>query len=146
MFPQAGSVVFDLDGRAAAPPRGGFDLVLCAHVLEHVSFPVPFLRRLRAFLRPRGLLYLEVPGPGRRPPGACVFDYMGTSMHEHVSFFSGRAVLRLLQRCGLEPVWTVTAREATQVFARRASSASRALPPPVRGPGGLDSLADPQAD
>jgi SAM-dependent methyltransferase len=148
-FPGGDIVVYDLaDGLAPPPPRS-FDLVLCAHVLEHVSFPVPFVRELIRYLKPGGLVYLEVPGPGRQPPGASVFDYMGPAMHEHVSFFSGRALLALLQRCGLEPLWSLAVKEVTQVFARVAPGPPAAgpdewfrpdsLPAPVRGAGGSDS-------
>jgi SAM-dependent methyltransferase len=142
-FPRGDIVVFDLADGAAAPPRGGFDLVVCAHVLEHVSFPLPFLQEVMSFMKPGGLLYLEVPGPGQRPPGAAVFDYMGPLMHEHVSFFSGRAVLRLVQRCGLQPCRTLAVKEVTKVFARRAPKGGRprpgTIPPPVRGARGTDT-------
>lgn len=38
-----------------------FDLVTCFHVLEHLSTPIPALRRMAEWLRPGGRLYLEVP-------------------------------------------------------------------------------------
>jgi SAM-dependent methyltransferase len=134
--------VFDLDVGSAEPPHGVFDLVVCAHVLEHVSFPLPFLAGLLPLMRPQGLLYLEVPGPGQRPPGTDVFDYMGPALHEHVSFFTGRAVLRLLRRLGLEPVQFLAVKEVTRVFAQPARVGRRPgpLPPPVRGVRGSDSL------
>jgi len=140
-------LVYDLGN--PAPPKGVFDLVVCAHVLEHVAFPVSFINEVKMFMKPQGLLYLEVPGPGRRPPATSVFDYMGSVMHEHVSFFSGRAVLRLLHRCGLEPVWNINSWQVTRFFARRAEFPVRlmlnewfrpdSLPLPVRGPKGTDA-------
>jgi len=144
-FPHGDVVVFDLADGAAVPPRESFDLVVCAHVLEHASFPLPFMAEVMAYMKPGGLLYLEVPGPGRRPPGTPVFEYMGPVMHEHVSFFSARAVFRLLRRCGLRPVWTFTAREVTKVFARALEDKLRpgCLPPPIRGARGTDSRGAP---
>jgi SAM-dependent methyltransferase len=148
-FPDGDIEVFDLADGGAVPPRGSFDLVVCAHVLEHVSFPVPLVRELMRFMRPGGLVYIEVPGPGQRPPGTSVFEYMGPLMHEHVSFFSGRAVVRLLHRCGLRPVQTFAVKEVTKVFARRAGLSVQPLleerfrpgrlPPPTRGPQGTDT-------
>jgi len=144
-FPGGDVRVYDLGG--PAPPPRAFDLVICAHVLEHVSFPVPFVDELKTFMAPGGLLYLEVPGPGQRPPGTPVFDYMGPVMHEHVSFYSGRAVRRLLHRCGLRPVWSLDVWQVTKVFAVPDDSPDR-LPleqwsgpelPPVRGPQGTDT-------
>jgi SAM-dependent methyltransferase len=68
-FPGGDIVIYDLADGAGVPPSGSFDLVVCAHVLEHVSFPCPFVRNLAGYLAGGGLVYLEVPGPGQQPPG-----------------------------------------------------------------------------
>ena len=38
-----------------------FDILICSHVLEHVSEPGEFLRQLCSFLAPNGVVYIEVP-------------------------------------------------------------------------------------
>ena len=40
---------------------GSFDLIRLSHVLEHMRDPVAALKRLRGWLRPGGVLYIEVP-------------------------------------------------------------------------------------
>ncbi len=45
-------------------PRGYWDVVVCHHVLEHVSAPAATLELLRSFLAPGGRLILTVPVEG----------------------------------------------------------------------------------
>lgn len=64
---------------------GGWKLLLCCQVLEHISFPALYLRRIHGLLADDGWLYVEVPNEQwRDAPG-------GEGMR--------RAVLRLLLRC-----------------------------------------------
>lgn len=48
-------------GSEAGIPAASFDLVTLNHVLEHVEEPVLLLRSIAAYLRPGGLLFVEVP-------------------------------------------------------------------------------------
>jgi 2-polyprenyl-3-methyl-5-hydroxy-6-metoxy-1,4-benzoquinol methylase len=48
-------------GDETAVPTAAFDLVTLNHVLEHVEDPISLLRATAAYLRPRGLLFVEVP-------------------------------------------------------------------------------------
>jgi SAM-dependent methyltransferase len=48
-------------GEEAGISTASFDLVTLNHVLEHVEEPVPLLRSIAAYLRPGGLLFVEVP-------------------------------------------------------------------------------------
>ncbi|WP_242919834.1 class I SAM-dependent methyltransferase [Pontibacter liquoris] len=43
------------------PADARFDILICSHVLEHVSDPALFLQKLRSRLAPNGVLYIEVP-------------------------------------------------------------------------------------
>jgi len=42
-------------------PLGRFDVIICSHVLEHLSHPDELLRRLRPALNPGGLLLVALP-------------------------------------------------------------------------------------
>lgn len=105
MFPQAEVAGYDLSVGSPLPTLSSFDLVISAHVLEHVSFPVPFVRELSRFLAPGGVVYAEVPYD---PVGALAETMLEghplNRMHEHISFFTPLAVARLMAASGLEPV------------------------------------------
>ena len=52
--------------RAPAWPKASFDVVCAFQTLEHVPEPVAFASELARYLRPGGILVIEVPNP-RRP-------------------------------------------------------------------------------
>jgi len=103
-FPQAQVRGYDISDGSPEPEAHGFDLVLCAHVLEHVSFPVPFVQGLSGLLGPGGLLYLEIPFEDPGLEANLIPGHPLNRMHEHVSFFSARSLERLVAFCGLVPV------------------------------------------
>ena len=53
----------DLEQPAALDqvPDGVYDAVICSHVLEHLSAPLAVVRQLAQKVKPRGVLYVEVP-------------------------------------------------------------------------------------
>lgn len=65
------------------PIQGHFDLIHCAHVLEHLSFPQETVRELLAHA---SQVYVEVPTRDSLPP----------VMHEHISLFRPRSIERAL--------------------------------------------------
>jgi len=110
--------------------RESYDLVVCSQVLEHVSFPLDFVRQMLAAMGPQTLLYLEVPHEQlvRQHPGSRDLAPLKRHWHEHVNFYNEVALQRLLERLGLELVdslrlpvelgWTRS--EILGVLARRA--------------------------
>jgi len=86
---------------AAGMSTGGYDLVVCAQVLEHLPWPLQAVRAMRAALGPDTLLYVEVPYEQ-------VMRASGDPLpkkhhwHEHINFFTPGALARLLERAGLE--------------------------------------------
>jgi len=103
-FPGAQALGYDISCGSAPPAPGSADLVLCAHVLEHVSFPVAFLRELIPFLAPGGRLYLEVPCEHLDLAATLLEGHPFNRMHEHVAQFSATALARLARACGLAPL------------------------------------------
>ena len=116
LFPEAEVHTWDLSSEMPLPPKGAFDLVLCAHVLEHVSFPLSCLEEIRSFLAPGGRLYLEVPYDPAGPLVATLLEgHPLNRMHEHLSFFSVQALLRLVTAAGLRPTRCAAVRASPHV-------------------------------
>lgn len=103
--------VLDISGRplvdgavAVAAPQGTYDVIVLAHVLEHVPEPGSLIDQVRAAMAARTRLYVEVP-----------FEVLmraaetdGTAWrrkrhwHEHINFFSPVGLRRLLEGHGLQ--------------------------------------------
>lgn len=77
--------------------RGGFDAVVARHVLEHVPEPVPFARALASACAPGGAVWIEVPDL----ESGLAKGLFSNFHHLHRSYFSGRALRRLLEFSGL---------------------------------------------
>jgi SAM-dependent methyltransferase len=99
--------------------RMSFDVIVAAHVLEHVPDPRALVGQLAAALTPTGLLYVEVPmelvggSPQLREPVT------------HINFFTEPSVFRVLSDAGLRVLrcWT----QATIHANGRAALAVRAI-------------------
>src|SRR3546814_14300058 len=91
----------------------GFDVVICADVLEHVRHPEALLDDIRGRLRPGGSVIASIPNFGHWYPRARValgrFDYdaRGILDRGHVRFFTKRTEER---RAGKEGVSTCRSR------------------------------------
>lgn len=95
--------------------EGRYDLVLIDNVLEHIAQPLPFLRHAARLLADDALLVVAVPpldwlrdALGRLAP---VRDHVSrpqinvfTEADEHVNMLGRRAMGRLAQAAGLEPL------------------------------------------
>ena len=80
--------------------RGAAKAVMGNNVLAHVNEPVDFLRGCAALIDESGLVVVEVPYLGE------MLDKLeyDTVYHEHISYFSITALLRLLSTAGLSVV------------------------------------------
>jgi SAM-dependent methyltransferase len=72
-------------------PRGPYDAVILAEVLEHLRNDATALRNLRGLLGPDGILILTVPFFDDRPEW-------------HIRIYSPRSIKRLLEACGFRVV------------------------------------------
>ena len=96
---------FDAEVRNISdPPDGLYDLIILSHVLEHVHEVGSFLRDLRGWFAPAGLLYVEV-------PDACGYVGCFQSLaqgfnQEHVNHFSLLHLEELLRLHRFGPLGT----------------------------------------
>lgn len=89
-----------------ATDAGGYDLLVCMQVLEHVADPLTVLQELLPFMQEKTLLYLEVPYEkllSQHSDGINLTSYK-RHWHEHVNFFTRQSLLELTRRAGLRMV------------------------------------------
>lgn len=85
-----------------------YDLIICTHVLEHMSEPLALTRRLRDLVVPGGHIYFEVPMDMRIQAflWSRFFRWVRMPlpwwMHEHINFYSRKPITNLLYAAGLE--------------------------------------------
>jgi glycosyltransferase involved in cell wall biosynthesis/ubiquinone/menaquinone biosynthesis C-methylase UbiE len=100
----------DLNEGIPAEVGTGFDLVLAADVLEHLSNPKRFLEQMREVVSPQGSVIVCVPNISHWYPRARtmfgLFDYdqRGILDVTHLRFFTRRSIRRMLERNGFSIV------------------------------------------
>lgn len=104
-----------------------FDVVLLSHIFEHVTDMDATLLCIRPILKPRGLLYIEVPGIfsiHRRM--FYKFDWVSYVTHAHIHHFCLSSLNNVLRRSGFE---LLTGNEVVEAVYRigTATSQQRAL-------------------
>ena len=72
-----------------------FDLIAISHVLEHVAAPVDFINHISTYLKPNGLLFLEIPHRD---------DRFKEDVFPHLLFFTNKALESLIKKCGLSVI------------------------------------------
>ena len=94
-----------------AVPDASYDVLLFAHVIEHLANGDQVLRGLVPKLRPGGFVYVEFPGP----QSLHLPSKKGTlNFHDdetHVRVFSAKEVAGILRGCGLRIVRASTRRD-----------------------------------
>lgn len=102
--------VLDISGRplvdgalAVKEPQGPYDLIVLAHVLEHVPEPAALVREISAAMAAGTRLYIEVPFEAqmRAAEADPAAWRRKRHWHEHINFFSAAGLRRLLEGCSL---------------------------------------------
>lgn len=90
--------------RDIAEVPGGFELIRCHHVIEHVADPVGELAKIRHKLEPGGMLLMSTPDFGG--PAALQFGNRYRMLHDktHRSLFTNESMHRFLRDFGFEVV------------------------------------------
>ncbi len=73
-----------------------FDIIICSHVLEHLSDPADVVKNLIGHLKELGILYIEVPFE--------IWDGAPLPVEPvtHINFFTTNSIRYLLSLCGLK--------------------------------------------
>jgi 2-polyprenyl-3-methyl-5-hydroxy-6-metoxy-1,4-benzoquinol methylase len=101
-------VAADLEDGVPAAAGTGFDVVVAADVIEHVSRPAALLRQMAAVLAPDGQLLVSTPNFAHWYPrlrvvtGLFGYDRRGILDETHLRFFTRRSLLRMVRSAGLE--------------------------------------------
>jgi SAM-dependent methyltransferase len=85
-------------------PERSFDVVSAFHVVEHMTDATEFLRLIKRWARPGGLVAVEVPNwrsVHRRSAGA---DWIYLRPLEHIAHYTPDTLAATLRRAGLEPI------------------------------------------
>ncbi len=87
-----------------------YDLVVLSHVLEHVSFPRDVIADIIPVLTRDTLLYIELPHENlmRLEISIASKSSMKRHWHEHINFFTERAIETLLDQAGLETLMCIS--------------------------------------
>ncbi len=91
-------------------------IIVSFNTLEHVSDPASFLRAAHQHLADDGRLFVKVPDCGH---GLECGD-LGICTHEHLSYFTGASLERMLRTAGFVRTADANYRGALQVLARKA--------------------------
>jgi SAM-dependent methyltransferase len=75
---------------------GQVELVMCSHVMEHVSYPGALLDDIKRYLVSGGCVYIEVPS-----------EDPGPSVHEHINFINYYFLEKLLKDKGFKVLGAV---------------------------------------
>jgi glycosyltransferase involved in cell wall biosynthesis len=101
-------VLGDLEDGIPASAGSGFDIVIAADVIEHVTHPSRLLRQMADVVAGTGEILISTPNIGHWYPRVRVasglFDYdrRGILDETHLRFFSRRSLVRALSASGME--------------------------------------------
>ena len=136
----------DLDGRLrfetrrynAATIHGGYDWVVCRHVIEHVDDPLPLLRLIASTLyaRYQGRVFLETPTVEWILRHRIFWDFF----YEHRSYFSWPSLRVACEIAGMNVVSVATDFDGQYLWVE-GTTEFRSLLPVSLAPGDLPDLA-----
>jgi len=92
------------DVESLEQPQGAWDVVSLFHVAEHLRAPVDLFRRAHGWLRPGGVLLLQVPNSGSLHAELFGARWYGWDMPRHLVHWSPATLARALAAAGFEVV------------------------------------------
>lgn len=98
-----GGIVHNIDFLKEQVPEhlaGKYDLIMGLHILEHINKPVEYLRKLKALLKPKGCIIIEVPNLNSFLCELSKEYEEWFYLYEHVSYFTEKTLVDVFQRAG----------------------------------------------
>ncbi len=77
------------------------DIVICSHIVEHFLNPIEELQKLRKFLKPESVIYVEVPGI-RHLTISYYRDFLKYLQNAHTYHFTLNSLLNCCRKAGFE--------------------------------------------
>jgi predicted SAM-dependent methyltransferase len=83
-----------------------YNIIVCSHVLEHVSYPQNLLNDIKNFMNDDTVLYIEIPCEKLvfNNPDSFQLHNDKKHWHEHINFFTYLSLHKLFESCGLSIV------------------------------------------
>lgn len=103
-----GGTIFCGDVLDAPFPDDQFDAVSCVNVLEHMHDPLAVMKRIRRWLKPGGIVFIQVPNIESSEAKAFRTYWYGLELPRHLYHFSCTSLERLAVNAGLEKNVVVT--------------------------------------
>lgn len=100
----SGARVFVGDVLDAPFAPESFDVVTCLHVMEHMYQPKEVLARVWSWLKPGGILYIQVPNIEGLEASLFGSYWFGLELPRHLYHFSPASLRRLLTQSGYEEI------------------------------------------
>jgi SAM-dependent methyltransferase len=81
-----------------------YDLILCRNVLEHIPWPIPFLKKISSIMNDKNFLYLDLPLEDLMVKSRMDKSFFKKKRHwhEHINFFSKESLEQTIKRSGLK--------------------------------------------
>jgi 2-polyprenyl-3-methyl-5-hydroxy-6-metoxy-1,4-benzoquinol methylase len=107
---RTGASVFVGDILDAPFAPESFDVITCFDVLEHVYEPLRVMTKVREWLKPGGVFYVQVPNIDSAEARVFRTYWHGLELPRHLSHFSPASLRNMGASTGLREVWLETQR------------------------------------
>lgn len=108
-FNNADKYVYDISGNqtvsgvtllndVAEIEKRNWDLVMCMHLLEHVSEPINIINEINQILQKGTYLYIELPHQ------KYMYQYSDVEINEHINFYRDKTMNVIAELCGLKVI------------------------------------------
>ena len=88
-----------------------YDVIMLRFILEHLRNPLPFLKKVKKYLKTRGILITIVPNdfnPLQLSTEKIGINKWWIRQPDHINYFNFESLTFLLQKCGYKPIHKFT--------------------------------------